>query len=255
MDWSALYLFLTILGRMSGFVFFNPLFGRTNVPNIVKSGFSLLLSAVVFLTQPAAPAVPLTILELSVHFLLEMALGFLLGLVVNTFFYIPLLAGFSIDLQMGMTMGATYDPGSGSNVSVNANFLNLLMMLLFFAANGHHTLLRIILTSGNVVPFGAVSLGTEVYSSILTLFAECTLLGVKLCMPVLAAELLGQVGMGVLMKTIPQINLFAINIELKIIIGLVMYLFMLIPFSEFLLAAEHSMLNSLQELLSLMRTP
>lgn len=255
MDWSALYLFMTILGRMSGFVFFNPLFARSNIPGIVKSGFSLLLSAVVFFTQPIAPVVPLTVLEFSVHFLLEMVLGFILGLVVNTFFYIPLLAGSSIDLQMGMTMGATYDPGSGANISVNANLLNLLMMLLFFAANGHHTLLRILLTSGDVVPFGAVTLGPEVYSSVLALFAECTILGVKLCMPVLAAEMMGQVGMGILMKTIPQINVFAINIELKVIIGLIMYLFMLIPFSEFLLAAELSMLTSLQELLSLMHTP
>mgnify|MGYP003299879487 CR=1 FL=1 len=255
MDWSALYLFMTILGRMSGFVFFNPLFGRSNIPGIVKAGFSLLLAAVVFLTQPAAPAVPLTVLELSVHFLLEMALGFILGLAVNTFFYIPLLAGFSIDLQMGMTMGATYDPGSGANISVNASLLNLLMMMLFFAANGHHTLLRIILTSGDVVPFGAVTLGPDVYSAVLALLADCTLLAVKLCMPVLAAELLGQISMGILMKTIPQINVFAINIELKVIIGLIMYLFMLIPFSEFLLAAEHSMLTSLQELLSLMRAP
>ena len=252
MDWSAIYLFLIILGRMTGFVFFNPLFGRNGIPRMVKAGFTLLLSAVVFLTQPTAPPVPVTILELSVHFLLEMALGFLLGVVVNTFFYIPLLAGFCIDLQMGTTMASTYDPSSGTNVAVSGNFLNLLMMLLFFAANGHHTLLRIILTSGDVVPFGTAALGPDVYTAVLELMTVCTILGVKLCMPVLGAEIMGQVGMGILMKVIPQINVFAINIELKVIVGLFMILSMLVPFSEFLLSAERSMLASLQELLSLM---
>ena len=75
-------------------------------------------------------------------------------------------------------------------------------------------------------------------------------MGMKLCMPILAAELLGQVGMGILMKVIPQINVFAINIELKVIIGLVLLLLLLTPFSEFLLRAESEMLLEIQRLLT-----
>jgi flagellar biosynthetic protein FliR len=85
----------------------------------------------------------------------------------------------------------------------------------------------------------------------LQLFIECTVLGVKLCMPILAAELLGQLGMGVLMKVIPQINVFAINIELKVIIGLVMLFLLISPFSEFLLKAESTMLDSISQVLAL----
>ena len=70
-------------------------------------------------------------------------------------------------------------------------------------------------------------------------------------MPILAAELVAQVGMGVLMKVIPQINVFAINIELKVIVGLALLLVLVIPFSEFLLEAENLMLNSLRDILSL----
>lgn len=63
---------------------------------------------------------------------------------------------------------------------------------------------------------------------------------------------MGQVGMGILMKAIPQINVFAINIELKVIIGLVLIMLMLFPFSQFLLEAETQMLAALQEILPLM---
>ena len=84
------------------------------------------------------------------------------------------------------------------------------------------------------------------------IFIDCTLLGVKLCMPVLAAELMGQVGMGILMKVIPQINVFAINIELKVIVGLVMVMLLMNPFSDFLLNAEAEMLLTLQRILPLM---
>ena len=95
-------------------------------------------------------------------------------------------------------------------------------------------------------------LGEDLYAALIEMFIDCTVLGVKLCMPILAAELMGQVGMGILMKAIPQINVFAINIELKVIIGLMLTFLFLIPISEFLLEAEIQMLVSLQRILPLM---
>lgn len=252
LDWAELNLFITILARMSGFVLFNPILGRRGIPGVTKAGLTLLLTVTVYAAGPPAPEVPGVLLQFLVTLLLEMALGFMLGLVVNIFFYIPVLAGEVIDTQMGMSMGKTYDPGSQASLSVTATLLNVLMLLLFFAANGHHTLLRIILDSGSVVPFGGAALGEGLYNALIQMFLDCTLLAVKLCMPILAAELLGQVGMGILMKAIPQINVFAINIELKVIIGLTLVLLLMAPFSEFLLRAEASMLRAISQALALM---
>ncbi len=252
MDWANMTLFIMILARMTGFVLFNPIFGRRGIPGMVKSGLILLLSVSVYAMEPAAPAVPQLLLELGLMLLLELGLGYVLGLVVSIFFYIPLMAGNVIDNQMGMSMGATYDPGAQTSVSTVDSLLNILMSLIFFAANGHHTLLRILMTSGDIVPYGTVTLGGNVTWAVLQLFVDCTLMAVKLCLPVLAAELLGQVGMGVLMKAIPQINVFAINIELKVIIGLGLVWAMMSPFSEFLLGAEQTMLRSIQSLLPMM---
>jgi flagellar biosynthetic protein FliR len=111
-------------------------------------------------------------------------------------------------------------------------------------------MLRIMMTSGEVVGFGQVSLGTAVMSKLLEIFAQCAVLAVKFCMPVLAAELVGQLGMGVLMKVIPQINVFAINIELKVMIGLSMIYLLMLPFGDFLLEAEMTMLDSLSQVLA-----
>lgn len=252
MDWAALTLFLLILARMSGFVLFNPLFGRQSIPGPVKSGLILLLSVTAYAATDYLPAVPGTILEVCLRFLLELGLGYILGLVMNLFFYVPLLGGETIDIQMGMSMGRTYDPSSQSSTTVTASLLNVLMMLLFFAANGHQTLLRIILVSGRIVPFGAVALGQDVYNAVVELFIQCTILGIKLAMPILAAELLGQVGMGILMKVIPQINVFAINIELKVIIGLGLLFLLVAPFSDYLLGLEADMLRAIQRLLPMM---
>lgn len=250
MDWAGLTLFLLITARMTGCVMFNPLLGRRGIPGIVKAGLILLLSVGIYPLTTLQAQMPETLLGLALAFLLELFLGYVLGLVVNIFFYIPLLAGSVIDTQMGLSMGATYDPASGIQVTATSTLLNVLMSLLFFAANGHHTLIRILAGSGWVVPFGAVSFGENLYTALIRIFIDCTVLGIKLCMPVLAAELLGQVGMGILMKVIPQINVFAINIELKVIIGLGLLLVLLAPISEYLLRAENQMLVALQRLLT-----
>ena len=197
-------------------------------------------------------SIPNTLLGLALPFLMELFLGYVLGLVVNIFFYIPVMAGATIDMQMGLSMASTYDPASGIQVTATTNILNAMMSLLFFAANGHHTLIRVMANSGRIVPFGQVALGDDLYAALIQVFLDCTILGVKLAMPILAAELLGQVGMGILMKVIPQINIFVINIDLKVIIGMLLLLILVAPFGEFLLEAETEMLLALQRLLPLM---
>ena len=251
LNWTQLTLFLYITARMSGFVLFNPLLGRKSLPGLFRAGLILSLSVFVFPLAQQQTTLPDGVIALALRLLLELALGFVLGMVINFFFYIPQLAGLVIDTQMGMTMNEIYDAGAQANMSVTGQFLNVLMTLLFFAANGHHTLLRIMASSGQIVPFGAVSFGPELSSAMLSLFVECTVLAVKLCMPILAAELLGQIGMGILMKAIPQINVFSINIELKVLIGLALLFILIAPFSEFLLDAEMMMLDSLEAVLKL----
>lgn len=250
-DWAQLTLFLFITIRVSGFILFNPILGRNNVPAMAQAGIILILSVYVISFTPGEVPIPNGILELALRLMLEMFMGFLLGMVVSFFFYIPQLAGSMIDTQMGMTMNQIYDAGSQANLSVSGLLLNVLMTLLFFAGGGHLTLLRIFLTSEQIVPYGMVSIGLPAYNLLLELFVECTILAVKLCMPILAAELIAQVGMGILMKVIPQINVFAINIELKVIVGLALLLVLIAPFSEFLLEAEAAMLNHLGEVLGL----
>ena len=251
-DEQAVTLFLYITARMSGFILFNPLLGRQNITGAFRAGFIMLLSVFVYFITDQAVIVPASFLGFAAALLMELFLGFLLGMVMNFFFYIPQLAGQMIDTQMGMTMNQIYDASSHSNLTVNSLLLNTLMTLLFFAANGHHTLLRIMLTSGRIVGYGGVSVESSIVSPLLELFMECTVLSVKLCMPILAAELLGQLGMGILMKVIPQINVFSINIELKVIIGLGLMLALISPFSEYFLQVERTMLESMNRMLLLL---
>ena len=156
---------------------------------------------------------------------------------------------------MGLTMAQVYDASSQINMTVTASLLNVLMVLIFFAENGHYTMLRIFLTSQQVVPFGQAAFGQTVASGVVEVFLSCMVLAIKLSLPILAAELLGELGMGILMKAIPQINAFVINIELKVIIGLVLLFLFLSPISEFLLGIESSMLETMGRMLEIIAAP
>ena len=251
-NWTAFTLLLFIIMRMSGFVMFSPIFGRSGVPATFRMGFVLMLSWMVYGVYGGEEiVVPATLLGLALKLVMELGLGFLFGTIVRFFLYIPDQAGELIDAQMGMSMARTYDATSQSQTTSTANLLNVMALLLFFAANGHVTLLRIMLTSGEIVPFGTVMLGRQVAERTVELFAECVILAIKLGLPILGAELLGQIGMGVLMKAIPQINVFAINIELKVLVGLFMLVFLIGPMGDFLLDAEALMLEELSRVLTL----
>lgn len=239
--------------RMTGFVLFNPLLGRSNLPNLVKAGFILVLSMAVYSAGPELTvSVPDGYLQFTLILLLELSVGFALGFLMRLFFSVVQTGGGIIDNQMGITMAQIYDAGSQSNMSVTGSLLNILMVLIFFAANGHYTLLRILTTSGELLPYGTATLGRDVASYTAEVFLSCMLLSVKLALPILAAELLGEIGMGILMKAIPQINAFVINMELKVIIGLVLLFFFLTPIHEFLLRIEQEMLGELERMLQVM---
>lgn len=252
MDWSALYLFELILMRVSGFIFTNPLFGRTNLPNLAKAGMAMAFTVFVWSADETAVTPPATVIELAVRLALELVVGVTLSFVMYLFFAVVQVGGEAIDAQMGLNMAQVYDASSQMNMTLTASLLQVLLILTFFAANGHYTLLRILLSSGAVVPYGGVAVGQAVASGIAEVFLSCMVLAIQLALPILAAELLGEVAMGILMKAIPQINAFVINMELKVIIGLVLLLVFLAPINEFLLDVEANMLDTVSQVLRIM---
>ena len=185
--WSELFGFEMVLARISGFVLFSPILGRSNIPGYAKTGLILVLSVFVYGLGQPMPAPPGTVVELVVRLGVELVVGFVLGFLMQLCAAIVQAGGEIIDAQMGLTMAQIYDASSQANMSVTASLLNIL-----FAENGHYTLMRILLGSAEILPFGTAVLGEAAASYVAEVFFSSMLLAVKMALPILAAELLGE---------------------------------------------------------------
>lgn len=247
------FIFLSfVFMRMSGFVLLNPIFARQNVPTKVKTGLVMALTAIVYTATPVKNIVPVNFLEYGVLLLKEFAVGYVIGFVITLFSYVIIFAGDFIDMEQGISMSKIYDAQSNSSISVSGTYYNALYILLFFAVDAHVALLNILITSHKVVPYGSIAFGQKTAQSILDMFLMCTELGVKMAFPIVAIGFLCTIGMGILMKAIPQINIFVVNIQLKIFVGLCLMLMLLTPMTDFVQHLIVIMIEHLHSILQFM---
>lgn len=253
-DLPGFLLFTLITMRMSGFVLLNPIFGRRNIPAFVKAGFIMVLSISVFGPSQAGFVNAEVTGTFEYGFLLikEFCIGYVVGFVINLFFYVVTYAGAMIDFHMGMSMASIYDPQSNASLPISGTLFNAMMLMIFFAVDGHLALLKILLGSQEVIPYAQMTFTPQALAAILDLFKECTVLAVKLSVPILAMELIGEVGVGILMKVIPQINVFIVNIQVKVLVGTYLLLVLCVPMGAFFGDIIDMMIRSVGRILTLM---
>lgn len=247
-------LFLLVFARMSGALLFHPFLGRKNVPAIAKIGLALLASLLLTpVLQVETPAFSST-LSFMLSLVKEMLLGYAVGLVMNLFVSWVLMAGEAIDMELGVGMGRIYDPQSGSNLSLSGNMFQLMLSLCFFVSNGHLTLIRIMSASCQLFPPGPAFFNFEAGHYIALLIADVLVLALKLAMPVFAIELLAEAGMGVLMRIVPQINVFVAGLQVKLAVGLMVIILVLPAVAKLMDASIAQMYEKLQESMVIMHS-
>lgn len=245
-----LTLFSLILMRMSGFVLLNPIFGRRNIPAIVKAGFTLALTVAVFSFSEKEFFEISGTLEYGFLLLKEFAAGYVVGYIVDLFFFVISYAGFIMDFQMGLSMATVYDPQSNAQLPITGSIFQAYFVLLFFAVDGHLALMKILLTSAQIVPYGGIIITEQLGWHMAELFSECIVMAVKFALPILAAEFLVEIAAGILNKIVPQINIFVINIQLKVIVGLGLLVVLFSPMGEYLTKVISTMIKAIQEMLT-----
>lgn len=236
-----------VMMRMTGMVFFNPIFGRNNLPIIFRMGLVLGLSYMVFGLLPVYEWPTLSWVGYALLLLKELIIGYLLGLLVSMALSVFIISGELIDMQMGISMAKLYDPQSNISMPIVGSILNALFILLFFVSNAHLAVISLMVQSFQMIPLGKIIITQHTADYVISFFGVVLELSVKLALPMIVIQLLSEVAVGVIMKAIPQINVFVLNLELKLLIGFLV-IFMLVPeFCEFSSLVLQVLVENLQQ--------
>ncbi|EXG83371.1 flagellar biosynthetic protein FliR [Clostridium sp. ASBs410] len=251
-DIGQTMLFSLIFMRISGFILLNPILGRRNIPNVVKGGMVMVFTLLFYSFSAAQVPEPVNSIEFAVLLIKEFVMGYVIGFVMDLFLMVITFAGSIIDFQMGLSMATIYDPQSNTQVAITGSLWNIYFILLFFAVDGHLALIKLLIESAEIVPYGQVVLGTKVAWALIEVFAQCIVLAVRFSFPIVAIEFITEIAVGILMKMIPQINVFVVNIQAKLIIGLLMLVFLFSPMSDFMGDVINQMLLTVQSMIRLL---
>ncbi|WP_352398904.1 flagellar biosynthetic protein FliR [[Clostridium] aminophilum] len=248
-----LLLFLLIVMRMSGALAFNSLWARSEMPSLMKGMFILMLSIMMYTWIGGPTEYEVTsLVDAGILMIREMIVGFALGFGMELSFMIVRFATSIMDFSMGLNMAQIYDPQTNSQSSLTASLYVAFMMLLFFTSDAHLKFFEILFRTAETIPFGTPEISGKLISFLLKTFSDCIVMGLQFAFPIIAIELLTEVALGILMRVIPQINMFSINFQMKIIVGLAMLVFLYNPMSDMLVQIMKQMIDNLEKIAAML---
>lgn len=213
--------FLLIFFRVLGVVAFMPLFGSRLVPKQAKVGLALLITLVLFPLIPVpGGALPTSLVSYGVLVVKELLVGLIIGFATDLIFMGVQLAGQLVSLQMGLGIADIIDPQANMQVAVIGRLKHFLALLIFLAISGHHFLLQALAASFDLVPPLQVSFSGMVVEKLVTMTAQVFEIAIKIGAPAMAALFLTNVALGIIARTVPQMNVFIVGLPLNIGVGL-----------------------------------
>jgi len=211
--------FLLVLARVGGIFTSAPVFGNVHVAPMVRVAIALSLAFVFFpMAQCAAPHTDF--LPFVYALFREALVGLIMGFLAAMMFAAIQMAGAYVDLAVGFGFASVIDPMIREHNAVLGQLQNLAATLLFLAINGHHLMIRGLAQSFAVLPLGEMSLSPQCAGGILGVFAAIFVAALKIAAPVVGAVFLTDVGLGILARTVPQLNVFVVGFPAKLSVAL-----------------------------------
>jgi flagellar biosynthesis protein FliR len=223
--------FLLILVRITGFFFTAPFFSLRNVPIRVKTGLSIFIAFILYYTIPLQSPEYIGVIDYSILVVKEALLGAIMGLFANIAYYILSFAGQIMDMEIGFSMVNVLDPVTRIQTTITSNFYGYIVLLMMMITNLHHYFLRAIIDSFQVIEIGKAVFNPNIYQLMVQFITDYFIIGFRIILPIYAAILIVNTILAILAKMAPQLNMFVIGMQLKVIVGLLVLVMMveLIP--------------------------
>ncbi len=225
--------FLLIFVRIVTFMFIAPFFSDNGLPNITKIGLAGVISVMVFYAVPLTETPYETVWGFAVLVLKEATCGLLIGYAAAMCNTIIIFAGNIIDMDIGLSMVQEFDPSMNVQMTVTAQIYYYAMLLMMLVTNFHQYVLKAVTDSFLLIPLGGAEFE---YDYLLTAFIEFItnvfIIGFRIMLPVFATILVVNCVLGIMAKVAPQMNMFSVGIQIKLLAGLGVLLVLVFLFPE-----------------------
>lgn len=206
--------------RVAGLFASAPILSDQRVPLMVKAGCSFLI-AVVLLPVLGVGWVPSGMLAFALAAAKELAVGAALGFIAGMVLGVVQMAGDLADFQAGFGFAALVDPTIDFPPSIIGRFQYMLAWLVFLGLNGHHYLLTGVADSFRALPLATFSVNPALGESVFVLAASMFVITMKIAAPVIGAVFLADIAIGMVARTVPQMNILVLGFPVKMSLALV----------------------------------
>ncbi len=214
--------FLWPLTRILGLIASAPLFGNVSVPAPLKIVFGSVLALIVAPNLHDLPVVDPMSMSGMLILTQQLVIGLSMGFAMRIVFAGVEMAGEVIGLTMGLGFATFFDPQSQGRSSAISQFLSLLVLMIYLAANVHLMMIAALFDSFNTLPIAAGPLGAHSVQRIATWGGMIFSAGVQLSLPIVAALLITNAALGILTRAAPQLNIFGIGFPIALGAGFIM---------------------------------
>ena len=215
--------FALVLTRISAFFLVVPVFGWKSIPVRIKVAITVLIAIFFSMITPLPVGTKqVSAIEVVLFMSNEAIYGLALGLVVTFIFAAVKFSGRIIERQMGFAMAEILDPLTGERAQPLGSLLEMMFILMFLSANGHHLFLLIISKSYEAFPAGSMPTIPILADGVIKAGSTMLMVGLKLSAPILAAFLVLMVVLAVLARMVPEMNILFISLPLRVGLGLLM---------------------------------
>ena len=214
--------FMLILMRISGAFFLAPIFGSQNVLKQIKIWIAVFVSIAIFPTiNKANITSEITFPFFLLFSLKEMTVGAILGFLANMPFLATRIGSEIVGRMSGFGIGRVINPDVDENVSLLSQYVYIIVVLFFLSLNGHHIILKILAKSFEYIPLGKNIFSSKAIAVAFKLFTYIFNTGIAYGAPILGILLIISLTMGILGKTVPQLNVMIFVLPIRVSTGII----------------------------------
>lgn len=219
--YGDLELFLLVLMRVASFIFIAPFFSMANTPRNIRRALAVVLSIIIYGTIPHEGLAYSGLFDYAIIVLKEVATGLLIGLGANLTMLIVNFAGHIADMEMGLSMVSLMDPATRQQTTISGVYYNYMLLLMMMMSGFHRYLIEALAETYTLIPVnGQIFQLNRLMGSIIDFMGEYVIIGFRICLPIFCTMIVLNAVLGVLAKVSPQLNMFAVGMQIKVLVGL-----------------------------------